>query len=147
MHGYCSFAFNILIIYDSLLFFSLSSPSTKLTHSLPHHIISSSDTHTLTNTKSKINYKNKKLTTKSTTKSTTGTKSLDQLSVIVDHGLERWFGSVMEIGVDGDRWWVDGDQCWWSACDGASGFWPWEKEEERRERGNDRDIRKKKEEV
>ena len=52
----------------------------------------------------------------------------------------------MEIGVDGDRWWVDGDQCWWSACDGASGFWPWEKEEERRERGNDRDIRKKKEE-
>ena len=57
-----------------------------------------------------------------TTKSTTGTKSLDQWSVIVDRGLERWFGSVMEIGVDGDRWWVDGDQCWWSACDGASGL-------------------------
>ena len=62
--------------------------------------------HTLPQTKSKINYKHQKLTTR--------TKSLDWWSVIVDRGLERRFGSVMWIGVDGDRWWIDVDQCWWS---------------------------------
>ena len=43
-------------------------------------------------------------------------------------------------------WWL---WCWWSASDGAFGFLPWEKDEERRgrkERGNGREIRKKKEE-
>ena len=49
--------FNILII-SNLLLFSLSSPSTKLKHSLLHHVLSSSDIHTPTDTKSKINYKN-----------------------------------------------------------------------------------------
>ena len=61
--------------------------------------------HTLPQTKSKINYKHKKLTTR--------TKSLDWWSVIVDRGLERRFGSVMWIDVDGDWWWIDVDQCWW----------------------------------
>ena len=81
--------------------------------------------HTPIDTKSKINNKHKKSTTKSTTKLTTRTKSLDWWSVIVDRGLERrfdrWCGSMlMEIGdglmwisVEGDRWWVDGDWCWW----------------------------------
>ena len=27
---------------------------------------------------------------------------------------------LMWIGFNGDRWWVDGDQCWWSACDGLT---------------------------
>ena len=51
-------AFNILIISNSLLFFSLSFPSAKPTHSLPHHVLSSSDTHTPTNTKSTTKIKN-----------------------------------------------------------------------------------------
>ena len=25
---------------------------------------------------------------------------------------------LMLIGFDGDRWWVEEDQCWWSACNG-----------------------------
>ena len=53
-------AFNILII-SNLLLFSIYSPSAKLMHSLPHHLLSSFDTHTPIDTKSKINYKNKKI--------------------------------------------------------------------------------------
>ena len=89
--------------------------------------------HTPTDTKSKINYKHQK----STTKLTTRTKPFDRWSVIVDRGLERRFGSVlMEIGFNGDRcWWrsvmgwrrsvlmeigFNGDRCWWSAWDGLT---------------------------
>ena len=80
--------YNILIIFESLIFFSLFSICKTNAPSLCSFF--------LWYTKSKINYKHKK----STTKSTTRTKSLD------------WW-SVMWIGVDGDRWWVDGVQCWW----------------------------------
>ena len=54
----------ILIISNFAHFFPLSSPFAKPT---PLLSASSSDTHTPTYTKSKINQKNKKLTTKSTT--------------------------------------------------------------------------------
>ena len=76
-------AFNILIIFYSLLFFSLFSICKT---NPPSHVLSSSNTHTPTDTKSKINHQNKIIG-----------------SVIVDCGLERRFGSVMWIGVDGDQ--------------------------------------------
>ena len=70
-------------------FFSLSSSSAKLT--LPLMFFLPLIPHTPTDTKSKINHKNKKSTTKSTKKN----QPLEQ---------NRW------IGVDGNRWWVDVDR-------------------------------------
>ena len=177
--------YNILIIFDSLLFFSLFSICTT------NHPTSCSFFlwYTLPQTQNQ----------KSTTKSTTRTKPFDRWSVIGD--CVSWIGKAIWIGIDGDRWWVDEDRCWWrsilmeigvdgvlemgwwrsalmeclwwcfwvdgdwwigevlwclwwlwcwwSPCSGASGFWPWEIEEERRwrkERGNGRYKRKRKKE-
>ena len=55
--------------------------------------------HTPTDTKSKINNKNKKSTTKSTKKINHWNKIVG--SVIGDHG--SWIGEVIWIGVDGDQ--------------------------------------------
>ena len=135
-------AFNILIISNSLLFFSLFSicKTNAFSPSSCSFFLWYTHSH-----KHKINYKNKK--------STTGTKSLDQWSVIVGRGLKKRFGSVI-----GNRWIGDMgfDQCFcgliWPWC----GFWWWcwfdckrkkKKEEEEKEKGNGRErIRKKKEE-
>ena len=154
-------ACNILIISNSLLFFSLFSicKTNAFSPSSCSFFLWYTHSH-----KHKINYKNKK----STTKSTTWTKSLDRWLVIMGHGLKRWFGSVI-----GNRWINDVgfDQCFcglmWSWCgfwwligdvgfDQWCGFWWWcwfdrerkkKKEEEEKERGNGRErIRKKKEE-
>ena len=135
-------AFGILIISDSLLFFSLSSSSAKLT--LPLMFFLPLIPHTPTDTKSKINHKNKKSTTKSTKKkSTTRTKSLDRCwwkSMMV------WCGSVlMEIGDGLTEISVDRDRCWWSACDGLTekrkekDSQKKKKKKRRRKRGGDRD--------
>ena len=108
------YAFNILIISDSLIFF-LSLFFVCKTNP-PSHVLSSSDTHTSTNKKSKINYKNPKSTTKSTKKN----QPLEQNCWIGDRwswimnwrcDLDRWCELVlmeiddglMWIGVDGDR--------------------------------------------
>ena len=83
--------------------------------------------HTPTDTESKINYKNQKSTTKSTTtknqpqnqqkKSTTGTKSLDRWCWW--KSVMGWCWSIlMEIDDGLTKISVDGDRCWWSACNG-----------------------------
>ena len=92
--------FNILIIFYSLLFFSLffickTNP--------PFHVLSSSDTthshkHKIKNQPKKINHRNK----------------------IVGSVLMEIGDVLMWNGFDGDRWWADGDQCWWSACNGLT---------------------------
>ena len=118
-------AFNILIISDSLLFFSLffickTNP--------PSHVLSSSDTthshrHKIKNQlqKSKINHKiNKKKKNQPQNqqkKSTTGTKSLDRWCWW--KSVMGWCWSVlMEIDDGLTKINVDGDRCWWSACNG-----------------------------
>ena len=108
-------AFNILIIFYSLLFFSLFSICKT---NPPSHVLSSSNTHTPTDTKSKINYKNQKSTTKKKKNQPLEKNHWigDQWSWIMDWkgDLDQWCGSVMmEISVDGD-W------CWWSACNGLT---------------------------
>ena len=105
-------AFNILIISDSLFLFSLSLFSICKTNP-PSHVLSSSDTHTPTTQNQKSTIKIQNQPQNQQKKSTTRTKSLDQWSVIMDHELEMQFGSVIWIGVDGDRWWVDVNRCWW----------------------------------
>ena len=87
-----AYAFNILIIFYSLLFFSLffickTNPSS--------HVLSSSDTYTSTDTKSKINYKNKKSTTKSTK------IKINHWNKIVGSVLMEIGDGLMEISVDG----------------------------------------------
>ena len=85
-----AYAFNILIISNSLLFFSLFSIYKT---NPPSHVLSSSDTHShrhkiknqpQNQPKKKINHWNKIVG-----------------SMIGDHG--SWIGEVIWIGVDGDR--------------------------------------------
>ena len=88
-------AFYILIVFDSLLLFSLSSSSAKLT--LPLMFSFPLIPHTPTDTKSKINYKNKKSTTKST-------KKINHWNKIVGSVVLMEIGDgLMLIGFDGDR--------------------------------------------
>ena len=119
-------AFNILIISDSLLFFSLffickTNP--------PSHVLSSSDTTHSHRHKIKNQPQNQQK------KSTTGTKSLDRCwwkSVM------GWCGLVlMEIGDGLTEISVDGDQCWWSACNGLM--------EKRKEKDSKKKKKEKKE--
>ena len=103
-------AFYILIVFDSLLFFSLSSSSAKLT--LPLMFSFPLIPHIPIDTKSKINYKNQKSTTKSTKKKST--KKINHWNKIVGSVVLMEIGDgLMLIGFDGDRWWVEEDQCWW----------------------------------
>ena len=101
-------AFNILIISDSLLFFSLffickTNP--------PSHVLSSSDTTHSHRHKIKNQPQNQQK------KSTTGTKSLDRWCWW--KSVMGWCWSVlMEIDDGLRKISVDGDRCWWSACNG-----------------------------
>ena len=114
MHGYCSMCILYFNSFWFAPFFSLSSSSAKLT--LPLMFFFPLIPHTPTDTKSKINYKNKKSTTKSTKKINNWNKIVGSV-VLMEIG-----DGLMLICFDGDRWWVkisvDGDRCWWSACNG-----------------------------
>ena len=103
-----AYAFNILIISNSLLFFSLFSIYKT---NPPSHVLSSSDTHSH---RHKIKNQPQNQPKK---KSTTGTKLLDRWSVIMDWRgeLDRcwWWSVLMENGDGLTEIGVDGDQCWW----------------------------------
>ena len=93
-------AFYILIVFDSLLFFSLSSSSAKLT--LPLMFSFPLIPHTPTDTKSKIkNQPQNQQKKKSTTKST---KKINHWNKIVGSVVLMEIGDgLMLIGFDGDR--------------------------------------------
>ena len=113
-HAYIAYAFNILIISNSLLFFSLFSIYKT---NPPSHVISSSDTHSHRH----------KIKNQPQNQPKKKNQPLEQNCWIGDRW--SWIGEVIWIGVDGDRFWwrtvmgwqrsvlmeinVDGDQFWW----------------------------------
>ena len=107
MHSYCSMCILYFNSFWFASFFSLSSPSAKLT--LPLMFSFPLIPYAPTDTKSKINYKNQKSTTKSTKKKKSTTKSTkknrpqnqQKKSITGTKSLDRW--------------------CWWKSVMG----WCW----------------------
>ena len=93
-----AYAFNILIISNSLLFFSLFSIYKT---NAPSHVLSSSDTHSHRH----------KIKNQPQNQQKKKNQPLEQNCWIGDRW--SWIGEVIWISVDGDRWWVDVDRCWW----------------------------------